>query len=70
MMFLQEKNIDIWTKPILPIVNGSYTYAVAFASNRVDGYPYKIGVPLQDIGLEHRAGYMIEVVFNELNTQA
>lgn len=48
-------------KPILPIVNGSYTYAIAFASNRVDGYLYKLDVPLEKIGLSHANGYSVEV---------
>lgn len=52
----------MWTKPILPIVNGSYSYAVAFLSNRVDGYQYKIDFELSELGLNHTAGYLIEVI--------
>ncbi|KAF2882127.1 hypothetical protein ILUMI_24049 [Ignelater luminosus] len=55
------KNIDIWIKPILPFTEGSYSYAVAFISNRVDGYAYRISVPLKDVGLNHTKGYRVEV---------
>lgn len=53
--------INIWTKPILPYVNGSSAFAIAFASNRVDGYIYKLDVPLKDIGLTHSNGYTVKV---------
>ncbi|KAI7815282.1 alpha-N-acetylgalactosaminidase [Rhyzopertha dominica] len=58
------KKIDIWTKPIEPVVNGSYTYAVGFLSNRVDGYKYKLDVVLGDIGLNHTEGYLIQNIYD------
>lgn len=58
---LQVKNIDVWVKPIAPFVEGSYSYAIAFLSHRVDGYAYIISVPLKDVGLNHTKGYRVEV---------
>ncbi|XP_025830203.1 alpha-N-acetylgalactosaminidase isoform X2 [Agrilus planipennis] len=53
------KKIDVWMKPILPIVEGSHTIAVGFLSNRIDGYPYKVDVRLSDLGLHHPRGYVL-----------
>lgn len=44
-----------------PTIGNSPSYAIAFLSNRVDGYPYKIDVPLADLGLLHPMGYEVVV---------
>ncbi|KAF5271102.1 hypothetical protein FQA39_LY08240 [Lamprigera yunnana] len=62
-------NVDIWTRPILPIVDGSHTYAVAFHSRREDGYIIAINVNLNDIGLPYE-NYIISDVFDPLTTHS
>lgn len=57
-------NIEIWTRTITPVLDGSYTYAVAFHSRRDDGYPLAIKVTLRDLGLNNELGYTIRDVFD------
>lgn len=49
-------------------MNGSYSYAVAFLSNRVDGYPFKNDFGLAELGLNHTAGYLVEVREKQMTT--
>lgn len=60
---LSKSNIDIWIRPITPVINDAPTYAIAFHSNRDDGYPYAISVTLEEIGLSNGKGYTINDVF-------
>lgn len=64
LLTLTIKNIDVWVKPILPKYKEYYSYAIAFLSNRVDGYPFKISVPLRDLGLNNTEGYEIQDLFD------
>ena len=58
---MQVKKIDIWTKPVLPTVNGENSLAVGFISNRLDGYPHFIEVPLEKLGLNENTTYIVQV---------
>ena len=51
----------MWTRPISPVVNNEYSYAVAFVSRRIDGYPYLKSVTLAEIGLTSAQGYEFQV---------
>lgn len=51
----------MWTRPISPVVNDEYSYAVAFVSRRTDGYPYPKSVTLAEIGLTSAQGYEFQV---------
>jgi len=51
----------VWTRPISPVVNNKYSYAVAFVSRRTDGYPYLKSVTLAEIGLTSAQGYEFQV---------
>ncbi|KAG8227457.1 hypothetical protein J437_LFUL015843 [Ladona fulva] len=57
---LKANNIDVWVRPISPIVNGKYSYAVVIFSRRTDGTPYMISVKLSDLGMDNEAGYDFE----------
>lgn len=50
-----------WVRPITPIVNGSHSYAIAWASKRDDGAPYSLSIRLESMGLTHQKGYTVTV---------
>lgn len=54
-------DIEIWVRPVSPIVNGQHSYAVAFVSRRTDGHPYAFKVALADLNLRHQFGYQVQV---------
>ncbi|KAL7635616.1 UNVERIFIED_CONTAM: hypothetical protein RMT77_013433 [Armadillidium vulgare] len=63
----QAHTIDIWTKPVSPVYDDSYSYAIAFQSRRTDGMPYKLTVTLEELGLTDEAGYEITELFDGVN---
>lgn len=38
----QDKGIEIWARPISPISQGHYSYAIAFLNRRTDGTPSEV----------------------------
>lgn len=40
--FLQQKGIEIWARPILPVYKGKYSYAIVFLNRRTDGTPSEV----------------------------
>lgn len=58
---LQRSGIEIWSRPISPVYQGQFSYAVAFVNRRTDGTPSDIAVTLQELGLAYRGGYDVEV---------
>lgn len=56
-----QNNIETWIRPIEPIVNGEYSYAVAFVSRRTDGAPYGFFYKLEDLKLNSTLDYSIYV---------
>ncbi|KDR23773.1 alpha-N-acetylgalactosaminidase-like [Zootermopsis nevadensis] len=56
--------IEIWTRPISPLLGDKYSYAVAFVSHRIDGYPYLISVNLAEIGLTSAQGYNFQDLYD------
>ncbi|XP_050428118.1 alpha-N-acetylgalactosaminidase-like [Adelges cooleyi] len=63
----KDKGIDIWTRPIEPVRNGHFSYAVAFVNRRVDGAPYAYNITLQDLGLTNNEGYTIQNLYDQEN---
>lgn len=53
--------IEVWARPVLPKVNGQFSFAVAFVSRRVDGHPYPFQVSLSDLNLKNEFGYQVKV---------
>lgn len=51
----------MWTKPILPVIEGHQSYAIGIISNRVDGYPYKLDIPIEELGFINPTGYTVTV---------
>lgn len=58
---LQVKNIDVWTKPIMPVIDKEPSLAIGFISNRIDGYPHFVEVPLAALKLSNSNGYQVQV---------
>ncbi|KAF5274043.1 hypothetical protein FQR65_LT04441 [Abscondita terminalis] len=51
-------SIDVWIRPINPIIKDLNSYAVAFHSRRDDGYPFAISANLKKLTLPHDV-YMV-----------
>lgn len=62
-LILKTNNINVWQKPMLPMVNGEYSYGLAFVSLRTDGIPYHIQFPLDQLGMTNANGYDIDNIF-------
>lgn len=60
---LQKSGIEIWSRPISPVSQNYYSYAVAFLNRRTDGTPSDVAVTLQELGLAFPGGYAVEVIF-------
>lgn len=54
-------NMEMWVRPVSPIVRGQHSYAVAFASRRTDGHPHAFNVTLKDMNLNNEFGYQVKV---------
>ncbi|XP_069680372.1 alpha-N-acetylgalactosaminidase-like [Periplaneta americana] len=59
----RESDIEVWTRPISPVVDANFSFAVAIVSHRTDGYPYPKTVTLKDIGLTNPNGYVFEDLY-------
>lgn len=57
----QHKGIEIWARPITPIFQNYFSYAIAFLNRRTDGTPSDVAVTLAEMGLLAPGGYRIEV---------
>lgn len=57
----KHKGIEIWSKPISPVYQNFYSYALAFINRRTDGTPSDISVTLRELGLINNYGYRVEV---------
>lgn len=58
---LQHKGIEIWARPITPVYQNYYSYAIAFINRRTDGTPSDVSVTLKELGLQYPGGYRVEV---------
>nr|XP_053645018.1 alpha-N-acetylgalactosaminidase-like isoform X1 [Cherax quadricarinatus] len=60
----KDKGIEIWARPITPVFQRHYSYAVAFLNRRTDGTPSEVSVTLRELGLDFTGGYSITDVFD------
>ena len=58
----KHKGIEIWSRPITPIYQTYYSYAIAFVNRRTDGTPSDVAVTLRELGLQSPTGYRVEVM--------
>ncbi|XP_043244616.1 alpha-N-acetylgalactosaminidase-like isoform X3 [Amphibalanus amphitrite] len=59
----KDKGIEIWARPITPVVGEYYSYAIVFFNRRVDGTPSQVSVTIHELGMLNAAGYRTEDVF-------
>lgn len=58
----KHKGIEIWSRPITPIYQTFYSYAIAFVNRRTDGTPSDVAVTLRELGLVSQTGYRVKVI--------
>lgn len=56
-------SIEIWTRPIEPVVDGSNSWAVAVLSRRTDGAPYAVKVALKRLRLVNADQFLFTELF-------
>ena len=69
LLFSQENSVEIWTKPIQPVVDGANSFAVAILNKRTDGAPYWVKVSLQRIGLTNADNYLFTEAFGKVEAE-
>ncbi|KAI9586231.1 hypothetical protein GQX74_002078 [Glossina fuscipes] len=63
----KHRGIEIWSRPINPIVGTFYSYAIAFVNRRADGTPSDISVTLKELGLISLNGYLVEDLYENVD---
>ncbi|EDW28370.1 GL18985 [Drosophila persimilis] len=63
----KHKGIEIWSKPIGPLYENFYSYAIAFINRRSDGTPSDISVTLKELGLINFNGYRVEDLYENVD---
>ncbi|KAG5674338.1 hypothetical protein PVAND_004313 [Polypedilum vanderplanki] len=63
----KHKGIEIWSRPITPIYQTYYSYAVAFVNRRTDGTPSDVAVTLRELGLQSPTGYRVEDLYEDVD---
>lgn len=53
--------VEVWSRPVEPIVNGFHSFAVAIVSRRTDGHPHGFNVTLKELSLDYPNGYIVKV---------
>lgn len=56
--------IETWIRPVSPIIDDNYSYAVAFVSRRTDGHGYAFETSLEELGLTNQNGYTVKDLFD------
>lgn len=63
----KHKGIEIWSRPITPIYQTYYSFAIAFVNRRTDGTPSDVAVLLRELGLQSPTGYRVEDLYEEVD---
>lgn len=61
------KDIDVFTRPIMPLYKSKTSVAVAFLNRWTEGTPLKVKFELHGLGLDHSDGYDVTEVFTGKN---
>jgi alpha-N-acetylgalactosaminidase len=64
--YLQHNGIEIWARPITPVYQNYFSYAVAFLNRRTDGTPSDVAVTLRELGLSNPGGYSVDVRYHRV----
>lgn len=60
----KQGNIEIWTRPVSPVVNGKSSFAVLYFNRNTLGGPVNVSTQLKDIGLDNPTCYEVHDVFS------
>ena len=60
---IQDRGIEIWARPITPVIRADFSYAILFLNRRTDGTPSEVSVINRELGLTHSAGYLVEDLY-------
>ncbi|XP_037927608.1 alpha-N-acetylgalactosaminidase [Teleopsis dalmanni] len=63
----KHKGIEIWSRPIAPLYQTYYSYAIAFLNRRTDGTPSDVAVTLKELGLISNTGYRVEDLYENVD---
>ncbi|XP_063698394.1 alpha-N-acetylgalactosaminidase-like [Culicoides brevitarsis] len=63
----KHKGIEIWSRPITPIYQTYYSYAIAFVNRRTDGTPSDVAVTLRELGLVAQTGYRVKDLYEDVD---
>jgi len=60
-------NVNVYTKPMTPVdpATGDYSYAIAFVNRDLE-QPVKVIAKLEQLGLTHENGYVLEDLFEDV----
>ncbi|XP_044727595.1 alpha-N-acetylgalactosaminidase-like [Chrysoperla carnea] len=59
----KEKKIEVWTRPISPIIDGYYSYAICILNRNRNEMPTKVNFTLSDLGL-NATNYNLQDLFD------
>merc|ERR1712142_246872 len=60
---IKGTNIDVYSRPIMPVYSGKTSVAIAFLNRWNEGTPLKVKFSLKDLGLDHPSGYQAYDIF-------
>jgi len=60
---IKGKEIDVYSRPVMPVYKGKTSVAVAFLNRWNEGTPLKVKFTLKDLGLDHPGGYQAFEIF-------
>ncbi|CAG9762547.1 unnamed protein product [Ceutorhynchus assimilis] len=63
----KHKGIEIWSRPITPLYQNYFSYAIAFVNRRTDGTPSDVAVTLKELGLTSPTGYRVEDLYEDVD---
>ncbi|KAA0202006.1 hypothetical protein HAZT_HAZT004337 [Hyalella azteca] len=63
-LLLLNKGIEIWARPITPVDQNYYSYAIAFLNRRTDGTPSEVSVKPAELGMTYPNGYTVTDLFS------
>jgi alpha-N-acetylgalactosaminidase len=63
----KHKGIEIWARPVTPIYENYFSYALAFVNRRTDGTPSDVAVALHEMGLLSPTGYRIQDLYEDVD---
>ncbi|XP_013788248.1 alpha-N-acetylgalactosaminidase-like [Limulus polyphemus] len=60
----KKERIEIWRKPITPIIHGYHSFALLFLNRRTDGTPTQVKTAANELGLLNPSGYHVVDLFD------